>query len=117
MTPQRLPLAVYRGDTHRWVITVWADPAATVPVDLTGAQVAAEVRSAAGSPVLAVLDCAVTPPNTITVGLAPAASAALPGGPAGWDLQVTFPDGFVRTLAAGPVTVTADVTDSVPVPA
>lgn len=108
--PQRVPLDVYRGDSHQWVLTLWSDPAATVPVNLAGVAVKAELRQP-GGPVVATLDCAITPPNAITVTLAAADSAALPG-LLGWDLQLTFPDGFIRTVAAGPVTVTADVTDA-----
>ena len=32
------PLTIYRGDTHRWGITLWQDAAHTDPVDLTGVQ-------------------------------------------------------------------------------
>jgi hypothetical protein len=99
-TPQRVPLAVYRGDTHHWTLTLWTD----------------EFRRTGGGPPVAALGVAVTLPNTVDLTLTAAASADLPGG-LGWDLQLTFPDGTVRTVAAGPVTVTADVTDAVPVPA
>jgi hypothetical protein len=109
--PQRVPLGVYRGDSHHWVLTLWSDQAATVPIDMAGVSPKAEIRQP-GGPVVATLDCAITPPNAITVTLAAADSAALPG-LVGWDLQLTFPDGSVRTVAAGPITVTADVTDSV----
>jgi hypothetical protein len=34
-----------------------------------------------------------------------------------WDLQLTFPNGDVRTVVAGTVTTTGDVTDSVAAPA
>ena len=115
-TPQRVPLDVYRGDTHHWTVTLWTDQAASAPFDLTGATAKAELRRAGGGPLLAALDTAVTLPNTVDLLLPAARSASLPGR-VGWDLQLTFPDGSVRTAAAGPVTVTADVTDSVPVAA
>jgi hypothetical protein len=115
-TPQRLPLDVYRGDTHHWTLTLWTDPAATVPFDLTGVTAKAEIRRPGGGPLLAALDTAVTLPNTVDRRLPADRSAGLPGR-VGWDLQLTFGDGSVRTACAGPVTVTADVTDALPVPA
>jgi len=115
-TPQRVPLDVYRGDTHRWTLTLWTDPAATLPFDLTGVTAKAEIRRPGGGPLLAALDTAVTLPNTVDLLLPADESASLPGRVA-WDLQLTFGDGSVRTAAAGPVTVTADVTDALAVPA
>ncbi len=35
------PLGIYRGDTHRWSFTLWADAGKTTPADLTGVAVAA----------------------------------------------------------------------------
>jgi hypothetical protein len=115
-TPQRVPLDVYRGDTHRWTLTLWTDPAATAPFDLTDATAKAEIRRPGGGPLLATIETAITLPNTVALLLPAAESAALPGRVA-WDLQLTFGDGSVRTAAAGPVTVTADITDALAVPA
>lgn len=109
--PQQMPLDVYRGDSYHWTITLWLDDASTEPYDLTGALAKAEIRAKAGSPVLATLVCDVVPPNTVEIEL-PAAQSALLNGKAVWDLQLTFPDSSVKTIVAGPVVTTADVTDS-----
>jgi hypothetical protein len=112
MTPPQAPLNIYRGDTGHWTFTFWADPGATVPYDLTGTTAKSEVRVRSDAAVLVELACVVTVPNTVDVTLDAAQSALLISGAAKWDLQVTFPDGTVRTLVAGPVTITADITES-----
>lgn len=106
--PQQMSLAVYRGDCYHWTFTLWTDESGTVPYDLTGAVAAAEIRAKPGSPVIADLTCTVVQPNTVEVDL-PSEASALLSGKAVWDLQVTM-DGCVKTLVAGAVTVTADVT-------
>jgi hypothetical protein len=112
MAPQQASLTIYRGDTAHWTFTFWTDPGATVPYDLAGAVPKAEVRARPGTPVLATLSCAVTQPNIVDITLSAVESALLTSGTAKWDLQVTFPDATVRTIVAGPVTITADITDS-----
>ena len=111
MTPQQVTLDVYRGDSYQWTFTLWKDEAGTNPYNLTGAVAKAEIRLAPGSPVLAALVCTVTQPNTIDVKLPATISSTLTG-QSRWDLQLTFPDSTVKTVVAGTVTVTADVTDS-----
>jgi len=108
---QQMPLDIYRGDSYAWKFTLWKDQAATIPFDLTGAVAKAEVRAKPGSPVLAVLACTVVQPNQVEVKLDAAQSGTLTG-KAVWDLQLTFPDTTVKTVVAGAVTVTSDVTDS-----
>ena len=110
--PQNFPLNVYRGDCYHWSFTFWSDLAGTVAYDLAGAVAKAEIRAKPGSAVLAALGCVVTLPNTIVVSLSSVLSESLSGKSA-WDLQVTFPDGCVKTLVAGGVSVTSDITDSV----
>jgi hypothetical protein len=110
--PAQVPLDLYRGDSARWVFEFWTDLAGTVAYDLTGATPKSEIRTRSDTPVLATLACTVTPPNTVEVVLDAVVSATLISGAARWDLQLTFPDGTVRTLVAGPVTITADITDS-----
>lgn len=112
MAPSPFPLDVYRGDSGHWRFTLYTDDALTVPYDLTGANASAEVRTKTSAPVLATLTCAVTLPNIIDVDLPATVSGGLTG-KAVWDLQLTWmPAGLVRTVVAGPVNVTEDVTDS-----
>jgi hypothetical protein len=112
MAPFQAPLNIYRGDTGHWTFTVWTDKGATVPYDLAGAVPKAEIRARPDAAVLATLGCVVTQPNIVDVTLSADESALLVSGAAKWDLQVTFPDTTVRTLVAGPVIITADITDS-----
>jgi hypothetical protein len=115
MMPSQFDISVYRGDTWRQQITLWADAAKTQPVDLTGATVKAEVRDKAMGKLLFSFACTVTLPNIVEVGLDAAVSGALTGKGV-WDLQVTFSGGDVRTFLVGAVKVVADVTDSAAAP-
>lgn len=113
--PGNYPLSLYRGDSYAWQFRVWSDAGHTVPVDLTGATVKAEVRYTPGATPILAMVCTVTPPNIIDMHLPAAAWTAFTAktGPAAWDLQVTYPGGDVITYLAGPVTITADITDSI----
>jgi hypothetical protein len=108
--PQSVALNIYRGDSFDWKFTFWANTQKTVAYDLTGATAEAQIRLKPNDSILASLDCTVTQPNTIDVALTHDVCATLPSGGAVWDLQVTYPSGSVKTLVAGAVTVTPDVT-------
>ena len=108
--PGNYDLNVYRGDTGRWAFLLWQDAAKTVPVDLTGAVAAAQIRDRPAGTTLANTACTITG-NRIDVLLAPANSQALPSR-AVWDLQVTASGGDVTTILAGRVCCTVDVTGS-----
>lgn len=110
MTPSEFPLeAIYRGDTYRWRIAFWLS--ATVPCDLTGVTAKAEIRDRPGGSTIVALHCTVELPNLVWMELLAPVSRTLPLLGA-WDLQLTYASGDVQTVLAGPVTVTADVTDS-----
>jgi hypothetical protein len=112
MTPGNYALAIYRGDTHAWQFTLWADLDKTIPVDLTGVTVKAEIRVATGAPTLATLNLTVTPPNIVLAELDPAQTRPLPTS-ARWDFQLTDDaSGRVTTIIAGPVKVSGDITES-----
>lgn len=115
MQPGKYDLNVYRGDSCSWRFTVWQDAAATVPLDLTGVTPAAEVRNGPGGTIYVALPLTITS-NHVDVVLSAQNSQKLPAKGV-WDLQLTFPNGDVRTIVGGAVTVTADVTDSVVAPA
>lgn len=108
MTPGRMPLSLYRGDTYRWRFSLWQDSARTQPVDLTGATVLAQVRDRAGGTLIATMSCTITAPNIIDAALSAEDSAKLPGSSV-WDMQVTYAGGDVATVLAGPVNTTVDV--------
>jgi hypothetical protein len=101
-----MPLRLYRGDSYPWQVRVWADEAHTAPTDLAGATAAAQIAGPGG---VMVIDCSITLPNLIDMTLA---ATAWDGTTAydRWDLQLTWDDGRVYTLLAGPVAVQDDVT-------
>ena len=108
MTPGRLPLNLYRGDTYRWRFSMWLDDARTLPADLTGAAAAAQIRDRPGGVLIAAMTCTVVAPNHVDAVLSAADSARLPNSGA-WDLQITYASGDIATALAGPVNTTADV--------
>jgi hypothetical protein len=115
MTPGKFDLSLYRGDSYAWRFILWQDEAQTVPVDLTGATVEAEIREKSAGTSVVALTCTPSLPNTVDVAMTPDLYATCPSKGV-WDLQVTFPDGSVQTPVAGTVTVSGDVTDSVAMP-
>jgi len=115
MTPGKYNLDLYRGDTHAFRVVLWSDEAQTVPYDLTGATVEAEIRDKSAGTHIVALTVIVTLPNTIDVTMEPDMFATCPSKGV-WDLQVTTVDGEVLTPVAGTVAVTADVTDSLVMP-
>jgi hypothetical protein len=107
-TPQAVPLTLYRGDDFFLDLEV-TDPGGAA-ADLTGATAEAQIRaSAADVAVLASFDATVTG-NVVSLHLPSVEAANLTTKTAAWDCQLTDSDGIVSTLAAGPVTITADVT-------
>ena len=116
MTPGTYNLKLYRGDTHNFRVILWADDAATVPYDLTGAEVEAEIREKSAGTHVVTLDTVVTLLNTVDVTMTPEMFDTCPLRGV-WDLQVTTAGGEVLTPLAGSVAVMADVTDSLVMPA
>lgn len=118
MLPATLPLALYRGDSYAWRFTLYADDAKTQPADLTGVTAKAEIRAATGATPAIAMACLVTQPNLIDVKLPAEAWTPMTlarSGVAIWDLQLTYSSGEVKTIIRGDVTITGDITDSVPV--
>lgn len=112
MQPGKFDLTLYRGDTAKMRFVLWQDTAHTIPYDISTATAKSEIRDKSAGTTVVEMDCTVTAPNIIDVVLDAASSATvLTKGV--WDLQLTWPDNTVRTVVAGGVTTTADVTDSV----
>lgn len=108
MIPGNLTLELYRGDTGHWVINLWTDAAKTLPADLTGVTVLAQIRDVPRGTVMVPLTTAITLPNTIDMQLSAANSTLLP--PTGWwDMQLTYSPTAIFTILRGPVLVTNDV--------
>src|SRR5262245_51558254 len=111
MHPWKMDLSIYRGDSYKRRCTLSVEEAKTIPADVTGCTVKAEVRSGPGTAVITTLATSVTMPNQINVTLSAAVSATLPAA-AKWDLQLTYATSDVTTVVAGAVSVTSDITDS-----
>ena len=115
MTPGTYDLALYRGDSYTWRVRLWQDAGQTIPVDLAGATVAAEIREKTAGVHVVELGCVVTLPNIVDVTIEPGMYVECPQQGV-WDLQLTFADGDVHTVLRGAVSVTGDVTDSLLMP-
>ena len=112
MTPGKYSLSIYRGDTCRWQVKVWADDARSQPFDLTGLTARAEIRNRPAGSKISSITCRITPPNIIDLELTPALSRTLPSRGV-WDLRIVNPtNDAVGTILSGNVTVTAAVTGS-----
>jgi hypothetical protein len=107
--PFRYDLAIYRGDSYAWQFRLWQDDAKTIPVVLTDASAAAQIRDQPGGSRVVSMACVIDLPNTVGVTLAPESSQRVPNEGV-WDLQLTFPGNQVSTAVNGLVTTTPDVT-------
>jgi hypothetical protein len=108
--PSRRDLTAYRGDTLGVLLRLWQDDALTVPVDLTGATVRAQVRQKAADDPHTDFTVA-TSSNQIELSMSPALTSTLPATGV-WDVEVDWAsDGLnIQTVVAGTVTVSQDVT-------
>lgn len=111
MLPGKYDLQLYRGDSRDIRFVLWTDEEKTEPLDLTGATAEAEIRDKSAGSVIVVLQCTIVAPNFVDLHVSPTMSKSAPAKGV-WDLQVTYPNGAVRTHTAGAVKVTGDVTDS-----
>lgn len=110
--PAPYDLYVYRGDTLLETFRM-RDRKTGAYLDLTGWSAAAKLRRTRRDvdPLLA-LSAEVSDPTKgeVVVSATPAETAAIDTSAAVWDLQLTEPDGTVRTWLAGEVEVAGDVT-------
>lgn len=101
----------YRGDTFTALVHVWDDTAHTIPSDLTGAAVAAQIRvSTSATAVITTFDVTKSG-NTITLRLPPAKVEKLPQRSV-YDVEVDWQADRVnvQTILRGSFTVDPDVT-------
>lgn len=98
-----------RGDT--WERGYIIKDAAGVPLDLTGATVALQVRDGGGALVADLSTfCTITPLAGRIDFVAPAATMAIPVGTYRFDVQVTYAGGRVKTYDASTLTILRDET-------
>lgn len=115
MLPASRNLTIYAGDTFEMSVRLrekTVDGLPGNPVNLAGCTPKSQIRATEdSSTVIAEFSCALdTDPTTgiINVSLAASTTATLVGGV--WDLQLTFPDGKIRTYVKGNVSVQKEVT-------
>ena len=114
--PASYPLDIYQGDTYRkrFRLNAKAPDNSPVPLDLTGWTGTSQVRTSVGGTVL--IDFTVTidadqveNPGQFTISATDEVTALLNVTSAVWDVQFEK-SGEVRTMLAGPVVITPDVT-------
>jgi hypothetical protein len=105
--PSVVDLRVYAGDDLHLAVVVLDSSGG--PEDLTGCTAEAQVRTTVDDETTLATFVTDVVDNTVYLHLAAADSATLPD-TAVWDVQVTYPDTTVATLARGKVTLTKEVT-------
>jgi len=115
MQPAKLDLDLYRGDSWRMRVKLYAQ--GMVPLDLTDVTAKSEIRNKPLGDTIIPLDCVITLPNVVELTLSTVNSFKLTTSCSVWDLQLTFlSSNEIKTPLAGQVSVTPDVTDSTPFP-
>lgn len=119
MQPAEQDIEIYQGDTFDLFLRLkkLTAPLTYTYIDLTDAVPKAQVRATADAVgVLAEFTCAlsdqVATPGGLLAVLSKVQTAALASTPPDfvWDLEITFANGDVKTILAGKVTVTKQVT-------
>jgi hypothetical protein len=113
--PASKSLDLYRGDTFPFAARLWSDDAMTVPVDLSSvtprAQIRTECELVIVDSLILEIACVVELPNIVHMTIAAASWPEVVPERARWDLElVDATAGTVRTVLAGPVRITDDVT-------
>jgi len=115
--PGTYDIAHYRRDTFIRSLTLCQDDSAETPLDLTGSAFAMQVRKARSNEVVVSLGTAtgeitlVPLLGQVRIQFTGPQNTALPEGcPMVWDLQMTRPDGTVKTMLRGKFEVENDVT-------
>lgn len=112
--PGTYDFSVYRGDTYEWWFGLRAFDVTSgrlLPLDITGWRFKAEIRLSTSSPLMAALQ-EVARDDTggvIAMRLVHDQSRLVTSSGV-WDLEAVMPDGWVRTVLQGKVTLVSDVT-------
>jgi hypothetical protein len=107
-------LAIYKGDTYKFSFRLKEQSGAQNYVDLTGCTAKAEIRPDHDSETVLVEFTTEVPTQTgddlgrVNLSLTPTETSAAASGV--WDVQLTWPDGMVKTYLAESVVVTKEVT-------
>lgn len=104
-------LSTTRGDTFGFKLRVWQDPDKTIPADLAGATVTAQLRVTPDADDIEATFTVTVTGNEVTLTLLPTETAVLPQMSV-WDIQVDWDSTgtSIQTVAHGVLTVGPDVT-------
>lgn len=110
--PENVDLAFWKGDALEFFVEFSDDQG--VPLNFTGYVPSAALRASFNSPTVYNFACTLQTGeaevlNRVRVYLPSSTSKTVPAGDYVWNLQVTAPNGDVRTYLAGDVTVYAEV--------
>lgn len=107
--PTNVDLAFWKGDSLEFIVKFTDDAQPPNPINLTGYTPAAVMKASFSSTTTYTFATTVQNTNEVRVYLSSAISKTIPAGDYIWNLQVTAPNGDVRTYLAGDVTVYAEV--------
>lgn len=107
--PTNVDLEFWRGDAQEFIVRFTDDATPPNPIVLTGYTPLAVIRSSFTAPTTYTFTTTVQNINEIRVYLPSSISKTIPAGDYIWNLQVTAPNGDVRTYLAGDVKVYAEV--------
>lgn len=110
---ERIDLVLPRGVAANLLVTIWANEGATVPMDLTGMSLFADIVATAGGTVIDAFAVAPGPSaNTVWISLTVAQLDALPDS-CWWTLVGTSPGSVgATTFCEGAVTVFGEVSET-----
>jgi len=105
--PENVDLAFWKGDSQEFIIRFKDDQGN--PLQLAGFTPSAIIRASFNSPTTYTFTTNVQNNNEVRVYLPSSISKTIPAGDYIWNLQLTAPNGDVRTYLAGDVTVHDEV--------
>lgn len=105
--PQNIDMTFWKGDSQEFVVKFKNELGA--PMTITGYTPLAVIKSSFNSPTSYTLTTTVQNTNEVKVYLPSSISKTIPAGEYIWNLQLTAPNGDVRTYLAGDVVVYAEV--------
>jgi hypothetical protein len=112
--PGSYDIAIYRGDSYEWWFVLKAIDVTTgnlYPCNITGWRFKAEIRNGPDAPLMASLQEVARDDEggVVALRLIHSQSRLLESSGV-WDLEAIMPDGWVRTVLQGKVTLVSDVT-------
>ena len=105
--PQNLNIVVTQGDNLSMTLNL--EDEAGDPFDLTGYTASAQVRQVPSGTIAATFTASIGTASDIALSLTPAQTSTL-SGPLSWDCQIQIGSTGRRTLVAGQVSVSPEVT-------